>query len=151
MSTSILYHGFGVTGYRYLKTEYKGGTVIFHIEKLREKQICADCGSRKVIKKGSITRQLRTLPIGRKKVFLLMHLHRLYCLCCGALKLEPLFLSFPKKCWTKALGRYIVDLLHHSTVDDVAKHLGMSWDTVKDIYLWALKLKFKTRHTRTRN
>lgn len=145
MSTSILYHGFGVIGYRYLKTEYKCGTIIFHIEKLREKQICADCGSRKVIKKGSITRQLRTLPIGRKKVFLLMHLHRLYCLCCGALKLEPLFLSLPKKRWTKALGRYIVDLLHHSTVEDVAKHLGMSWNTIKEIHKWALKIRYKRR------
>lgn len=145
MSTSILYHGFGVIGYRYLKTEYKEGTIIFHIEKLREKQICADCGSRKVIKKGSITRQLRTLPIGKKKVFLLMHLHRLFCLFCGALKLEPLFLSFPKKRWTKALGRYIVELLHHSTVEDVAKHLGMSWNTVKEIHKWALKIKYKRR------
>ncbi len=33
MSTSILYHGFGVYGYKYVKTEYREGLLIFHIEK----------------------------------------------------------------------------------------------------------------------
>ena len=69
------------------------------------------------------------------------HLHRLLCRHCGALMLEPLLLSFPKKHWTKNLGRYIVDLLRRSTVEDVARHLGMSWDTVKDIHKWALTMR----------
>jgi len=31
MSTSLLYHGFGVRDYRYVKTEYVGGGVVFAI------------------------------------------------------------------------------------------------------------------------
>jgi transposase len=148
MSTSILYHGFGVRAYRYLKTEYREGSLIFHIEKSPEKQCCAECGSRKVIKKGHFVREMRTLPIGRKRVFLVVHLHRLLCRSCGALKLEPLLLSFPKKRWTKMLGRYVVDLLKRATVEDVARHLGMSWNTVKEIHTWALKRKFRGRRIR---
>jgi transposase len=145
MSTSILYHGFGIHGYKYLKTGYQEGVIIFHIEKTKGAQYCTECSSRKVIKKGLVIRKLRTLPIGTKRVFLMIHLHRLFCHCCGALKLEPLLLSFPKKHWTKNLGRYIVKLLRRSTVEDVARHLGMSWDTVKDIHKWALSMKYEKR------
>ena len=31
MSTSLLYHGFGIRGYQYVKTEYEGGKVIFTV------------------------------------------------------------------------------------------------------------------------
>lgn len=148
MSTSILYHGFGVYGYKYVKTEYRGGEVIFHIEKAEGKGRCIECGSRSVIKKGRIIRRIKTLPIGRKGVYLAVHLHRLFCQACGALKLEPLLLSMPKKHWTKALGRYVVELLRHATVKDVAEHLGMSWNTIKEIHKWALGIKFKRRRIR---
>ncbi len=33
MSTSLLYHGFGVVGYRYLRTEYREGNVIFTVSR----------------------------------------------------------------------------------------------------------------------
>ena len=57
-------------------------------------------------------------------------------------------MSLPKKHWTKALGRYVVELFRHATVKDVARHLGMSWNTIKEIHLWALKIKFKRRRIR---
>ena len=145
MSTSILYHGFRVEQYRYLKTEFRQGTLIFHIEKAKGKQRCAGCGSEHVIRKGKVIRRLRTLPIGSKKVFLVAHLHRLLCRDCGALKLEPILISYPKKRWTKALGRYVLDLMRSMTIEDVARHLGMSWKTIKEIHVRALKIKFKSR------
>jgi len=78
-------------------------------------------------------------------VYMVLHFHRLYCRDCGVIKLEPLLISFPKKQWTKVLGRYIVELLHFITVEDVSKHLDMSWDTVKWIHVEALKKKYKKR------
>ncbi|KPJ84733.1 MAG: hypothetical protein AMS17_15700 [Spirochaetes bacterium DG_61] len=110
-TTSVLYHGFGVRGYKYLKTEYQKGNIIFHIERDPHKRCCAECGSKRVKKKGHFSRELRAVPIGKKKVFLCLHLHRLQCKVCRSLKLEPLILSFPKKHWTKSLGRYVVELL----------------------------------------
>ena len=48
MSTSLLYHAFGVRGYRYLKTGYVGGEVIFTIEQPWETCRCSACGSENV-------------------------------------------------------------------------------------------------------
>jgi len=145
MSTSLIYHAFGAVGYQYLKTEYREGMVRFHVEKKPDYQRCAVCGSADVIRKGRETREIRTLPIGKRPVFLVLHLHRLFCKTCEALQLEPILLAEPKKHWAKALGRYIVDLLRHSTVEDVARHLGMSWDTVKEIHVRALRRKYSKR------
>jgi len=145
MSTSLIYHGFGTVGYNYLKMEYREGRIFIHIEKKPEYRYCADCKSRNVAKKGSVKRELKTLPIGKKSVYLVVHLHRLYCRDCGSIKLEPLLISFPKKHWTKSLGRYVVELLRFTTIEDVSKHLGMSWDTVKEIHVCVLKKKFKKR------
>jgi transposase len=148
MSTSLIYHAFGGVGYRYLKTEYHKGIVWFHIEKNPEHQLCAVCGSADVIRKGQYIRKIRTLPVGKRPVFLVLHLHRLFCKACEALQLEPILVADPKKHWAKALGRYIVDLLRLSTVEDVAQHLGMSWDTVKEIHVLALRRKYSKRKLR---
>jgi len=148
MSTSLIYHAFGAVGYHYLKTEYKEGTIQLHVEKKPEYQRCAVCGSFDVIRKGREIREIRTLPIGKRPVFFVLHLHRLFCKACQSLQLEPLLLADPKKHWARALGRYIVDLLRRTTVEDVARHLGMSWDTVKDIHLWALRRKYSKRKLR---
>lgn len=148
MSTSLIYHAFGAVGYRYLKTKYKDGSVQLHIEKKPNYQRCAVCGSYEVIRKGREIREIRTLPIGKRPVFLVLHLHRLFCKSCQALQLEPILLADPKKHWAKALGRYIIDLLRHTTVEDVAQYLGMSWDTIKDIHLWALRRKYARRKLR---
>jgi|SRR3990172_4953693 len=145
MSTSLLYHGLSVRGYRYLKTEYVKDGVVFHIKKSEGKVKCVSCGSREVIKFGGIRRRVKTLPIGFRLVWLEMHLHRIKCKECGWLGLEPLKLSEPKKSWTRALGRYILGMLKHMTIKSVAGHLRMSWDTVKDIHKWALKKRFKNR------
>ena len=70
MSTSLLYHGFGVRGYRYVKTEYAEGEVVLTIEQPRESYACSDCGSAEVIGRGQNYRRFRTVPIGRKRVYL---------------------------------------------------------------------------------
>jgi len=148
MSTSLIYHGFGAIGYTYLKSEYRGGKIYFHIEKKPEYQYCVDCESRDVSKKGYIKREIKTVPIGGKAVIFVVNIYRLYCRACGSLKQEPILLSFPKKHWSKSLGRYVVGLLRHSTVLDVAEHLGMHWNTVKEIHVLALTKKFKKRKLR---
>ena len=148
MSTSLIYHGFGAIGYNYQKSEYREGKIYLHIEKKPEYQYCVDCQSRNISKKGFVKREIRTVPIGGKPVIFVVMLHRLYCRRCGSLKQEPILLAFPKKHWAKSLGRYVVGLLKHSTVEDVAEQLGLHWNTVKEIHVWSLTRKFKTRKLR---
>ena len=64
MSTSLLYHAFGVRGYRYVKTEFVEGEAMFTIEQKTDTCRCAVCGSENVWRQGSVTRRFRTLPIG---------------------------------------------------------------------------------------
>lgn len=142
MSTSLLYHGFKVRGYTYLRTEYQKGEIIFHLEKNKYKLCCACCGSNAVIKKGKKVRKIRTIPIGLRIVYLCLHLHRLKCKKCGCLRQEALLICLPKKRYTKALDRYVLELLRKSTVKDVCVHLGMSWGTVKQIHTRSLSKKY---------
>ena len=133
MSTSLLYHAFGLTGYRYLKTEYKAGTVLFSIEKKPDQQCCPDCDSKKIHRRGFVIRRIKTLPIGKKQVLLVVKIQRVECTECRALKQEKLNFAWPKKTYTRAFERYVLELSKLMTIRDVALHLGISWDTVKDI------------------
>ena len=52
MSTSLLYHAFGIRGYDYVRTDYRGGQVIFTIAQDPDDCRCCACGSREVTSSG---------------------------------------------------------------------------------------------------
>jgi transposase len=79
MSTSLLYHGFGIRGYTYVRTEYEGGTVIFTIGQERGALRCAACGSRRVTRRGLQPRRFRSLPIGSRAVEIALEVPRVGC------------------------------------------------------------------------
>lgn len=133
MSTSLLYHGFGVRGYRYLRTDYVEGRVIFSVEQKLEDCRCAACGSADVRPKGRVERDFRTLPIGRKQVTVRAKVARLECQACGVIRQAPLGFADPRRSFTRSFERYVLELSSHMTIKDVALHLGVSWDVVKDI------------------
>jgi len=70
MSTSQLYQGFGISGYHYLRTDYKAGDVIFTITRKKFSVRCPVCKSKKIIRHGSLPRWLRRIPIGRKATYI---------------------------------------------------------------------------------
>jgi transposase len=47
-----------------------------------------------------------------------------------------------RRTYTKSFERYALDLLRHMTILDVARHLGVSWDVIKDIQKRHLKRRF---------
>jgi DNA-directed RNA polymerase subunit RPC12/RpoP len=71
MSTSLLYHGFSIRGYEYVRTEYQGGAVIFTIRQEPKTFRCEHCGSRDVRPKGRVERRFRSLPIGSRSTTIL--------------------------------------------------------------------------------
>jgi len=135
MSTSILYHGWCIYDYVYRSTEYAAGAIWFHIEKNASKRTCPRCGGREIVLGGLVDPPpaLRGVPIGKKPVWLVLHLHRVECKKCGALVQEDRLLADPKKHYTHQLARYVLDLSRRMTIADIGDHLGMSWDTVKEI------------------
>ena len=64
MSTSLLYHAFGIRGDEYVRTEYRDGGVTFNIRQEPKTFRCGACGSRDVRPKGRVPRRFRSLPIG---------------------------------------------------------------------------------------
>ena len=133
MSTSLLYHGFGIRGYQYVRTQYLGGEVIFTIQHDPHELLCPACGSRKVIRRGQVERRFKTLPIGGKPVWILLGIQRIFCLLCGVVRQVRLDFADHRRSYTKAFERYALELLQHMTMLDVAHHLGVSWGLIKDV------------------
>lgn len=142
MSTSLLYHAFGVRGYRQIRETFREGQVIFHIEQPRERHRCSHCGSAEVWDQGGVDRTFRTVSIGAKPAFIQLKVPRVLCFECGLVRQVKLGFADPKKRYTRAFERYVLELSRLMTIQDVAKHLDISWDTVKDIQAASLQRRF---------
>ena len=142
MSTSLLYHAYGLVGYRQVRQEFREGQVIFHIEQPRERLHCSHCGSAGVWAQGSVERTFRMPPIGPKPVLLHFPVPRVRCFACGLVRQVKIGFADPKKHYTRAFERYVLELSRHMTILDVAEHLRVSWDTVKDIQARSLQRRF---------
>ncbi len=142
MSTSLLYHAFGLVGYRLQSQHFHAGYVAFHIEHPPERWRCSHCGSRDVVGQGGVQRVFRTVPIGGKPVLVQLKVPRVLCFACGRVRQVKVGFADPKKRYTRAFERYALELARHMTIRDVAEHLQVSWDTIKDIQARSLRRRF---------
>ena len=86
-----------------------------------------------MIRYGQITRTFKMLPVGKRKTELTVHIPRLLCKNCSAIRQVNPDFADPKKHYTHSLKRLVIDLCRVMTIADVAKLTDLSWDTVKDI------------------
>ena len=133
MSTSLLYHVFGIRGYHYVRTDYESDSVVFHIKQNNHALRCSNCGSTKVIKRGQKQRRFRTVSIGMKETYIVLNIPRVECRSCGKVRQVIVTFADPKRTYTRSFERYVLDLSKAMTIQDVAGHLNISWDIVKDI------------------
>jgi len=151
MSTSLLYHAFGIRGYQYASTKYEAGKVIFTVRQEVSDHRCGACGSRRVIRRGTYPRRFRSLPVGRYPVQVVLDVPRVGCMDCGAVRQVPVRFADGRHSYTKAFERHVLELSRHMTIQDVARHLQVGWDVVKDIQKRYLGRKFrrvKLKHLR---
>ena len=151
MSTRLLYHGFGIRGYRHVNMALIGGAIVFRVEKHASTLRCVACGSADVIRRGKVPRLFRHLPIGSKPVWIELDVPRLGCRKCGAVRQASIGFADPKRRHTRGFARYALELSRHMTIKDVANHLGVSWDVVKEFQEEDLKKRFsrpKLKHLR---
>ena len=142
MSTSLLYHGWGLRGYRHIRTLFQGGRITFRITHKRECLRCSLCGSRDIIHIGQKVRQFRSLPIGSKPVNIELPIQRLCCNACGVSRQAKFGFADPRRTYTHAFERYALELCRHMSILDVARHLQVGWDLVKDIQKRHLRRKY---------
>ena len=142
MSTSLLYHAFGVRGYIYKATEYQQGRILFRIRHNHKRLRCPECNSRRVIRRGCVEREFRSVPIGGKPVVIRLGVQRVLCLQCGVLRQVHLGFAEARRCYTRSFERYVLALSQRMTILDVSQHLGVSWDIVKEIQKRYLTRRF---------
>ena len=133
MSTSLLYHAFSIRGYEYVRTEYQGSNVVFTIQQAPKTFRCDACGSREVRPRGRVERRFQSLPIGSRPTVVVLPIPRVACQACGVVRQVKLEFADPRRTYTKAFERYALELSRSMTILDVARHLGVSWDIIKDI------------------
>jgi transposase len=151
MSTSLLYHAFGIRGYQYTRTDYHAGQVLFTIHQDPQTCRCCACGSHQIVHRGRVQRRFRALPIGRRATFIVLPIPRVECLTCGAVRQVNVSFADPRRSYTSCFERYALELGRHMTIRDVAVHLGVSWDLIKDIQKRDLSRRYakpKLKHLR---
>jgi transposase len=82
------------------------------------------------------------VPIGSKRVLLDYEVQRLECRRCGKIRQEELGFADPRFSYSRAFERYALELSRHMTIQDVARHLGISWDAIKEIQKRDLTKRF---------
>lgn len=133
MSTSLLYHTYGIRGYEYRSTEHVCGTTFVPIVQPREKLRCPHCGRAEVSVRGRNERIFRSVPIGNKPVSIVLEVARVYCGKCQATRQVQVGFADEYRRHTRAFARYALELTGMATIQDVANHLHVGWDLIKDL------------------
>ncbi len=76
---------------------------------------------------------------------------RVECRKCGLVRQVKVAFADPRRSYTKAFERYVLELSRRMTIRDVARHLNVSWDLVKEIQKRDLTRRYakpKLKHLR---
>jgi len=144
MSTSLWYHGFGIRGrgWRHCHTKFSEGVVVATVEQDDSYFACPACHSRNVIRQGTVIRRLRAGNFNSKAFYVEAVVQRVKCRECDAVRQMSIPFANEHSRYTKGFERYVLDLSKEMTIQALAKHLGVSWDVVKDIQKRYLGRKF---------
>src|SRR5512142_3455388 len=102
MSTSLLYHAFGIRGSQYTRTDYRDGQTLFTIRQEPETCRCSACGSSQVQSRGQVERRFRTVPIGRRATFVVLPIPRVECQAGGVVRQVKIPFADPRRSSTNS-------------------------------------------------
>ena len=84
--------------------------------------------SAKVTREGSTIRRWRGQPIGFRPVWIELATHIVVCISCKIVRQVSVTFTDARRTYTKKFERYALDLSSSMTIQDVARHLHLSWD-----------------------
>jgi transposase len=131
--------------------EYEGGELTFTIHQDPSTRRCSACGASEVVARGHDERRFRTPPIGSRPTFIKLPIPRVECVVCRVVRQVAIPFTDARRSFTKRFERYALELSKSMTILDVAVHLNVTWDTVKEIqrrYLERRYRKPKLKHLR---
>lgn len=130
------------------KTGMSDSTLVIRIAALPShdrKLKCKDCHEADVVPRKGRWRRIRCHDVGRMRCYVEVEVRRLRCRKCGHKFTEHLpFLTSDKARVTRAFEWHIVDLRSHMSISEVADHLGIDWETVKNAEKRVLEAEYKT-------
>jgi len=133
MSTSTLYHEFGIRGYTCESTVRLEGETTYVLSQARHHLRCSRCGSPDVERHGEVTRIFHLLPIGGRPIQALLPIARVYCARCDITRQVKVGFADEHQHHARSFERYALELSRFMTIDAVARHLQVGWDLVKEI------------------
>jgi transposase len=142
MSSTLLYRAFGFRQYRCERMTTDDGVITLHLVQEPKHDRCSHCQSPDVIRHGTEERTIRTVPIGGKPVELRLPVPRLGCRKCGLVRQAAIRFARSFRRFSHAFERYALSLLSHMTIQAVADHLRVGWDSIKTLFKRHLKTRF---------
>lgn len=107
---------------------------IFIQSTLEVNGLCPKCESSHIHRKNINYRILHLPPLGRKKCKLQVLTQKRRCVDCEYNWWPKIPFADGKQRMTHSFKDYALDLLRFGTIQDVAKHLGVSWDVIKELH-----------------
>ena len=101
--------------------------------------------------RGHVERRFRSLPIGSRATAVVLPIPRVECRACGVVRQVEVPFADPRRTYTRAFERYALELSRRMTIRDVARHLDVGWDVIKDIQKRDLSRRYakpKLKHLR---
>jgi len=148
----MLYHVWGIRGYQVVRTEkVDQHSVLVSLQATEQVLRCPCCGRKEVIRKGSNSRLFRGTPVGGKQLSFEVAVPRVHCPRCQITRQVRISFAESKRRYTRQFERYALELAQITTTQHAAEHLGVSWDTVRDIEARYLGKKYsrpKLKHLR---
>jgi transposase len=133
MSHQIVYQLFHISGFKFLDLDTAVHCATLLVEPQPHKVCCSECHSKNVIRRGCSERLFQNLPIGSNCTFVKARIPRVECRDCGLVRQINLGFADARRSYTRAFERYVIELSGLMTIQDIARHLTVSWDIVKDI------------------
>jgi len=144
MSDWLLYHVWGIRGYRMVGCERLGPNAsVAFIKPLPSVIRCPRCRSKEVVRKGRKMRLFRGTPIGRRQMYFEAEIPRVRCDRCEITRQVQTPFAEEKHRHTRQFERFALELAQITTTQLAAEHLEVSWDTVRDIEARALTRKYR--------
>lgn len=144
MSDWLLYHVWGIRGYRTIRYErLDEGACVAFLKPLPGVVRCPRCGTKDVVRKGSKMRLFLGTPIGRRQMYFEAEVPRVRCDRCRITRQVRVPFAEEKRRHTRQFERFALELARITTTQLAAEHLGVSWDTVRDIEARALTRKYR--------
>src|ERR1700733_1130806 len=123
MSASLLYHTNQIKNVQVKDVEYFSDKVVFNTLFVPENTICPCCSHTEASCKGQKIRKLRMAPMGNKKAWIVVELHRLCCRNCHHIWWPSMPFARPKKRMTISFEKYVIELMRFATLEHAAGFL----------------------------